>query len=868
MSSTLQPPELKAFLELVATKYQLYNSLFLTLPFAGLSTAGAKLPIFSQACQQGLEQGQSPKQIVENFFKTVLVEKNQAEQIDTLFLWLQFVERQVVLFDALEDAAFAKTHDLRGTGTLIDFLQQIKAEHASAKVLKRLNTYQTRIVLTAHPTQFYPPEVLVVIQRLAKAIDQDNIGEIRDLLLQLGKTPFKLDKKPSPQDEADYLIHHLENILYPVLKKCQAQLQHAFSQLLPANRLLPALLAIGFWPGGDRDGNPNVTVAITAAVAQKLRLKIITLYINEVRHLKKSLTFKHIWARLDAIENCLIATKQVGQRCGYHCAPDFIKDLKRIRQTILQHHQGLFVEKIDAVINAVLLFGFYFASMDIRQNSPVHTKVLHFIFKKIKAKLPASLKVAALDYQQLAATEKSKLLLQLLNTKQIKIDRYLGDDKQLEDVIGSLQVMQQIQQANGELACHRYVISHAQATHHVLEVMLLAKFAGWRLGAFTFDIVPLFESIEDLKNAPAMMQQLYQLPLYQQHLQQRGQQTIMLGFSDGTKDGGYVTANWEIMRCKCLLAELSKKYHVEVIFFDGRGGPPARGGGNAHQFYLAMGQMMTQRQIQLTVQGQTITSKLGTFESATFNIEQLFTAGLAEPLANAGLAQKDEDLLQRFSDLSFDCYQALKSDPLFIPYLEHITPLNYYGALNIASRPPRRENKDSMSFNDLRAIPFVSAWAQMKQNIPGFYGIGTALQILYQENCGEQLQALYKNCLFFKALLDNAMQSLLKSFMPLTSYLASDQTYGQFWQKLQHEMQLSIEMLQKVTGQSDLLASDPVVAASIQCRENVVLPLLVIQQYALMQLRDDNLKPKSAKIWRKVVLKSLAANINASRNSA
>lgn len=354
----------------------------------------------------------------------------------------------------------------------------------------------------------------------------------------------------------------------------------------------------------------------------------------------------------------------------------------------------------------------------------------------------------------------------------------------------------------------------------------------------------------------------------------------MLGFSDGTKDGGYVTANWEIFKAKKKLVAIAKSFEIEVIFFDGRGGPPARGGGKTHQYYRAMENTIKQKQIQLTIQGQTISSNYGNPASASYNIEQLFTAGLYARLLHDkknNISGKEAGLIESLSAISAEKYHQLKLHPLFLPYLEKITPLEYYGELNIASRPAKRSASKDLDFENLRAIPFVGAWSQMKQNIPGFYGLGTALQTLIERGQGKALKNLYKESLFIRTLFGNSMQSLVKSYFPLTHYLSADPEFGEFWKLLDDEAQLTIRMLKEVSGQKELLEDDVVVAESIKMREEVVLPLLVIQQYALMSLRrlerfkkaKVTLIDKERKhIFHNLVLKSLAANINASRNSA
>ncbi len=269
------------------------------------------------------------------------------------------------------------------------------------------------------------------------------------------------------------------------------------------------------------------------------------------------------------------------------------------------------------------------------------------------------------------------------------------------------------------------------------------------------DIVPLFETIDDLQAAEEIMDTLYQHPVYAQHLSGRKkQQTIMLGFSDGTKDGGYLQANWSIYTAKENLTAISRKYNVKARFFDGRGGPPSRGGGKTNKFYASMGTNIENEEIQLTIQGQTITSNFGTIQSSQYNLEQLLSAGISNELfadTRIQLSQHDRFLLDELGRISHESYQQFKEHPLFLSYMQLFSPLNYYSKSNIASRPAKRGGGGGLRFEDLRAIPFVGSWSQLKQNVPGFFGVGTALQQMKDKGYWEDMKAMFRN-LFFRLL--------------------------------------------------------------------------------------------------------------------
>jgi phosphoenolpyruvate carboxylase len=348
----------------------------------------------------------------------------------------------------------------------------------------------------------------------------------------------------------------------------------------------------------------------------------------------------------------------------------------------------------------------------------------------------------------------------------------------------------------------------------------------------------------------------------------------MLGFSDGTKDGGYLMANWSIFKAKETITEVSRKYGIKVIFFDGRGGPPSRGGGKTHKFYASLGTTIENNEIQLTIQGQTISSNFGTLDSCRFNLENLLSAGISNEIFkndHADLTEDEKLIIDELSEIGYKKYSDFKNHPKFVPYLEQMSTLNYYSKTNIGSRPSKRNATDILDFADLRAIPFVGSWSQMKQNVPGFFGVGTALKYFENTNRWDQVESLFRNSLFFRTLLENSMMALAKSFLPLTEYMKKDTEFGEFWQLIFDEFQETKRLLLKISGHKELMENYPDGKASIEVRENIVLPLLVIQQYALMkinEIRKGKCESDLLEIYEKLVTRSLFGNTNASRNSA
>src|SRR5579862_2061397 len=851
---------LQQFRNQVGIKFQLYNSLFTSLPFHRIEKTGILLSLLLTICEEGYKRKRSPEQIVEEFFDKHTTYTSDRDKADLLFRFVQYVERQIVLFDALEDAAFKDVNDMSGPGSLKHLASEVIQTGKEKKLSQKLEDYAVRLVLTAHPTQFYPGSVLGIINDLSRAVIDNNSSQIDMYLQQLGKTPFLKKQKPSPFDEAISLIWYLENVFYQAAGRIFTALKDQFPESV--NEKNP-IIKMGFWPGGDRDGNPFVNVQTTLKVAEALRGGIIKCYYLDVRRLKRRLTFKGVDSILSDLEIKLYNNLFIPDQKTDLSKEEILNSLRQIRETVIYQHNNLFLPLVNNLISKVEIFGLHFATLDIRQESTVHTKVINDIIEKQQLLPP--------DFERLAVQEKIKLLTHV--DQKANIDLY--SDPLTKDTLQSVAVIRTIQQLNGEEGCDRYIISQCNSAVNVLEVYALFLFGGWKKEELTVDIVPLFETVDDLQNAAGVMKMLYENECYRKHLHRRGnKQTIMLGFSDGTKDGGYLMANWGIYKAKEELTTISSQHKIDVVFFDGRGGPPARGGGKTHKFYASMGKNIANKEIQLTVQGQTVSSNFGTIDSAQYNIEQLVHAGIANDLFSSKkitFQPAEEQLMEELAAESYASYSDLKDHPYFIKYLNDVSPLRFYSETNIASRPSKRNSGGRFEFKDLRAIPYVGSWSQLKQNVTGYYGVGTALQALDQKGQWDEIKNLHSNSLFFKTLIDNCEMAMKKCFFPLTEHFAVHPVYGEIWKMIYNEFLLTQKYLFKLSGKNELMADYPVEQLSIQMRERIVLPLSTIQQYALTKYRDIEtslINTPLKEVYEKLIMRSSFGIINAARNSA
>lgn len=851
---------LSVFKNQVALKFQLYNSLFTSLPFHRIEKTGILLSLLLNNCEDGYKKKQSPVEIIEEFLNKHTPYTSEKERLDLLFRFVQYVERQVVLFDALEDAAFSEINDMNGAGTLKHLESEIVQSNKEKELAKKLEDFCIRLVLTAHPTQFYPGAVLGIIHDLSKAIAENNVNQINMYLQQLGKTPFFKQQKPTPYDEAISLIWYMENVFYPASGRIITSLKNRFREQLSEKN---PIIKMGFWPGGDRDGNPFVTVDTTIKVADALRGSIIKCYYLDVRKLRRRLTFKGVEQPLNELEKKLYNNIFIpGQKTDL-TKQEILLTLNQIRDTLIYQHNSLFVHLVNNLINKVEVFGLHFASLDVRQDSSIHYKVLEAVAAK-SSLLPK-------NYKELSDDEKIQLLSSLETNQQI-IDL---EEPLYNDTLATIRAIKDIRQYNGHEGCDRYIISHSNSVLNIMEVYALFKLGGWHKEELKIDIVPLFETIEDLKHAGKIMEALYTNEVYREHLRlKNNQQTIMLGFSDGTKDGGYLMANWSIYKAKEELSAISRQYDIDVVFFDGRGGPPARGGGKTHKFYASMGKNISNKEIQLTIQGQTVSSNFGTIDAAQFNIEQLINAGISNDLLSSRkvtLEEKEEMLLQQLAEASFTAYSNLKNHPGFLNYLSHVSPLRFYAETNIGSRPAKRGAGSRITLSELRAIPFVGAWSQLKQNLTGYYGVGSALKQLDEAGRFKEIKALYENSLFFRTLMDNCEMSMKKSFFPLTEYISKHPVHGEIWNNIYEEYQLTMRYIFKLSGNTELMSNYPVEQLSVQMRERIVTPLITIQQYAISKVREVEEKLISnpnKSTYEKLVMRCSFGIINAGRNSA
>jgi phosphoenolpyruvate carboxylase len=807
--------------------------------------------LLNRVAAEGLAKGKDPETIINGFFDEHLKASDSEARLSFMFSAIQYIERQVVLYDSIEDAAFPEMKGFNDGLNISDFLQLAERKAKSEEIAKKLNDFSVRIVFTAHPTQFYPRSVLDIIADLRVLINEDRISEIDRKLHQLGLTSLLNKDKPTPVDEATNIIHYQRSVYYNAIGALYTDLRQ---ELGAAHFDNPNIVKLGFWPGGDRDGNPFVTAETTAQVADELRMSLMKCYYNDIKALSRRLSFKSIESPLEALREKLYSAMFSSEYVLTY--GQILEALSEVHRELTDKYHSLFIEDLEAVMDKVRIFKTHFASMDIRQDHSVHIRVMTEVLKH-----SGHIKNGLDDL-------KDEELVRILTEEEINLCDFSSESALVQDTIKNIAQLATIQQKNGQEGCERYIISNSEDKYSVLFVLALLRWAGEWQDAIQMDVIPLFETMDGMDNSTDVMNALFALPVYRQHVSQRGDtQTMMLGFSDGTKDGGYLQANWNIFKCKENLTQVCEQQGVRSIFFDGRGGPPARGGGKTHRFYAAQSDQISNNEIQITIQGQTITSTYGTQEQFNYNCRQMIAAGLSNVIYGDEnqISDANRTLMEELAQRSFEKYSALKQHPNFIGYLEEKSTLKYYSKANIGSRPAKRGADKKLTLSDLRAISFVGSWSQLKQNVPGYFGIGTALGEMQDNGRLDEYKKLFKEVPVFRALILNSMMSLAKTNFNLTRYMSEDPVYSEFWEILHEEFELTKKMVLDISDYDQLMQEEGLSRASVQARESIVLPLLVIQQYGLIQIQKNDMLKTG---YEKLVTRSLYGNINASRNSA
>jgi len=780
------------------------------------------------------------------------------------------------------------------------FERLAEADIRATEIARTLKHAYISPVLTAHPTEVQRQSILGAERAIAELIggrdelrterDRDeNTALIRARVTQLWQTRMLRTAKLTVSDEIENALSYYHATFLRQIPRMYREIEEA----LPGHEIA-SFFRMGNWIGGDRDGNPFVTEATLQMALRRQSETVLRFYLTEVHSLGSELSMSAMlapvtaqmqalaerspdhnahredepyrraligmYARLAATLHDLTGTEAlrhaVAPESPYLNAEEFLADLRVIEASLHSHHAGALVgPRLRPLMRAVQVFGFHLATVDLRQSSDKHEAVIAELLKT--ARIEAG-------YSALAEADKRALLLRLLDDARplrVRAAQYS------EHAMGELSIFEtagRMLQRFGRDSLRHYIISHTETVSDLLEVLLLLKETGLMRGELhehavtDLIVVPLFETIGDLRNAAPIMREFYALPGVAAMMKASGaEQDIMLGYSDSNKDGGTFTSNWELYRAEIALVELfeglGREHGLTLRLFHGRGGTVGRGGGPSYQAILAQPPGTVNGQIRLTEQGEVIASKYAHPEIGRRNLETLVAATLEATLLHPakqpkmGAPKAFLDAADAISDASYAAYRKLVYEtPGFTAYFFSATPIREIAELNIGSRPASR--KATRAIEDLRAIPWGFSWGQCRVALPGWCGFGSAIEQFLGKDAKQRkerlalLQKMHRQWPFFRTLMSNLDMVLAKSDLGIAARyveLVEDRKLGKrIFGLVKAEWQRTHDALTLITGEKRRLESNPTLARSIEHRFPYLDPLNHLQVELMRRYRN------------------------------
>ncbi|MDR8728754.1 phosphoenolpyruvate carboxylase [Burkholderia pseudomultivorans] len=804
-----------------------------------------------------------------------------------------------------------RIHALAGStpqpGTVAYALDQLKTTgNASKRLLQRFFDDALIVpVLTAHPTEVQRKSILDAqhdIARLLAERDQEltarerqhNEAMLRARVTALWQTRMLRDARLTVGDEIENALSYYRATFLDELPALYGDIEAALAEHgLPAR--VPAFFQMGSWIGGDRDGNPNVTAATLDEAINRQSAVILEHYLEQVHKLGAELSVSNllvgandavkalaaaspdqsphrvdepyrraligIYTRLAASARVRLGEGTVPVRSAGRGAPpvratpyadsdEFVADLKVLTASLAEHHgASLAAPRLAPLMRAAEVFGFHLASIDLRQSSDIHEAVVAELFARAGVEA---------DYAGLAEEDKLRVLLAALADPRPLRSPYIEYSALAQSELGVFEKARDVRAQFGARAVRNYIISHTETVSDLVEVLLLQKETGLLEGTLgTPDgharsglmVIPLFETIPDLRDASRIMREYFALPGIEALIaHQGGEQEVMLGYSDSNKDGGFLTSNWELYRAELALVELFRARKITLRLFHGRGGTVGRGGGPTYQAILSQPPGTVNGQIRLTEQGEVIASKFANPEIGRRNLETVVAATLEASLLPQSNAPAQlpafEAAMQTLSDDAMAAYRALVYEtPGFTDYFFSSTPITEIAELNIGSRPASRKLQDPKNrrIEDLRAIPWGFSWGQCRLLLTGWYGFGSAVSA-YLDGAGDEaergkrlalLKKMNKTWPFFANLLSNMDMVLAKTDLAVASryaqLVADRKLRKHVFERIVAEWERTSQALAEITGHEGRLATNPLLARSIKNRFPYLDPLNHLQ---------------------------------------
>jgi phosphoenolpyruvate carboxylase len=778
-----------------------------------------------------------------------------------------------------------------------DAIRHLKCQNVPAHKMQELvKNLSIKLIFTAHPTESRRRSILEKLHRLSSWLSQMDrpllsTSEIAKLEAEivaetevLWQTDEVRQRHLTVIDEASNALFYFDHTLFAVTPRIYEDLSSALAEYYPETDFdIPVFLEYGSWIGGDRDGNPTITLEHTAQILKMQKDMALSKYIPAIRTLSDRLSqsksyvgfsqelegslladaadlpyvaeaaakrgatehyrrkMEYIWERLQ-ITRAQNAGQGNGEH-GYKSSRELLADLEIVDRSLRDNNCSFVAEQALApLMTRVKVFGFHLARLDVRDHRGKFVNALSAIFER-----------NGTNWDELSEDDKIICMEKAIDSCHNLIEPGTEFDDEIKQTIELFSQAKQKMKSNGEEAYGSFIMSMASSVSDVLSLLLLAKESGLvelhqEVPVSTIDVVPLFETIADLEAAPDVLETLLSDPVYSKNIKARNNlQEVMVGYSDSNKDGGYLTAVWKLFVAQTRLTEVARKHEVALRLFHGRGGAVGRGGGPANRAIIAQPPGSIDGRIKVTEQGEVIAARYFDEEIAYRNLEQIVNAVL---LSSADLKRTDTitqqpewaDAMDIIADDALKAYRALVfDDPGFVTFFQETTPIGELASLNIGSRPPKRTATDRIE--DLRAIPWVFSWMQSRITLPGWYGVGTALNNFARqsEDKLKLLQNMYESWPFFTATLDNCQMSLAKADMHIGgkyTTLAKDQELAlRIFGDIRREYELTVAIINKTTKSKALLDSNPVLQNTIRLRNPYVDPISYIQVELLRRLR-------------------------------
>ncbi len=758
-------------------------------------------------------------------------------------------------------------------------------------------------VLTAHPTEVQRKSILDLQKLIAQLLterdrlqltpeeDARNEDALRRAVLTLWQTRILRELRLTVEDEIENGLSYYEYTFLSEIPRLYSEIQDELEAKGNRAPITASFLRMGSWIGGDRDGNPFVTREVMEHALAQHCSTILNHYLDQLDTLGSELSqsvrlvqvsrelellaerspdksvhrrdelyrraligiIARIRATVGALGLQLQSQQTLDQTRPYANPAEFAADLEVIIESLVADGSSRIARgRLRALRRAVDVFGFHLAALDMRQHSGVHESVVAELFSRGAARH---------GYAELPEDERQAWLLEELRVPRPLRSRFLDYSDATRDELAIIDMAADLRRRFGAESVVNYIVSMTSGVSDLLEVAVLLKESGLLVTGdkpdLHLNLIPLFETIEDLRRSGEVMDSLFREPYYRAMLDSRGDvQEVMLGYSDSNKDGGFLTANWELYKAEVGLVKVFAEHGIGLRLFHGRGGTVGRGGGPSYNAILAQPPGSVAGQIRITEQGEVIASKYSDSEIGRRNLETLVAATLEATL----LASKDHsheqpgyyDALEAMSAHAYSVYRALVYEtPGFVEFYRAATPIAEIADLNVGSRPASRRKSDRIE--DLRAIPWVFSWSLARIMLPGWYGFGSAVEHWITQN-GEDsvalLRDMYQKWPFFHALLSNMDMVLAKSDISIASRyveLVSDAQLGQeVFSRIEQEWHRTVHWLLAITGQQHLLEANPALARSLQSRSPYIDPLNHLQVDLLLRYRkgeqDESLK--------------------------